>query len=215
LIDRYADEIAQDRKLADRFGGPLMTTFLLAMATPMVVLPLERLFKPATGGEPGVAVDVELDPALALRVADTLGKGRRFADAPFFREGAWRYVPACEAFEVGNRWPDDRLDLLDSEPARLAASQAPASDVLWTLRHSLAHGGVTYLDRNGRHEQQATHMLGFASFVNGSKRQRFRLLRVSVVDFRDFLCLWAGWLADAGAADALGALGPGYFQAAE
>jgi hypothetical protein len=58
-------------------------------------------------------------------------------------------------------------------------------------------------------------MLGFASFVSGSKRQRLRLLRVSVEDFRDFLRLWAGWLADTGAADALGTLGPGYFQAAE
>jgi hypothetical protein len=143
LIDRYADEIAQDRRLADRFGGPLMTTFLLAMATPMVVLPLERLFKPATGGEPGVAVDVELDPALALRVADTLAGRRRFADAPFFGAGGWRYVPTCEAFEVGNRWPDDPLDLLDAESARVAAAEAPASDILWALRHSLAHGGGT------------------------------------------------------------------------
>ncbi len=215
LIDRYSDEIARDRELANRFGGPLMTTFLLAMATPMLVLPLERLFKPATGRAPGVADDVELDPALAGRVAGNLAGAQRFRDAPFFGDGGWHYVPSCDTFNVGGRWPDDCLNLLAAEEAGLAAEQALVGDILWALRHSLAHGGVTYLDGDGRHDQLATNMLGFASFVNDSKRTRLRLLRVGVGDFRNFLCRWANWLTKSGTAEALSALGPGYFRAAE
>ena len=30
-----------------RFGGPLGTTFLVAMSSPMVLLPVERMLKPA------------------------------------------------------------------------------------------------------------------------------------------------------------------------
>ena len=48
-----------------RFGGPLDTTFLLAMATPMIVLPVERIFKPARPGADVPADDRELDPELA------------------------------------------------------------------------------------------------------------------------------------------------------
>ena len=32
---------------SDQFGGPLGTTFLIAMSTPMILLPLERILKPA------------------------------------------------------------------------------------------------------------------------------------------------------------------------
>lgn len=213
LIDRYADEVAKDAVLADRFRGPLMTTFLLAMATPMLILPIERIFRPASGDAAGVADDQALDPDLARRVAETLGGDRTFGAASFFQEGNWRYVASCEVFPVCHEWPDDRLDLLADEAAVSAARDAPASDVLWALRHSLAHGGVTYLDEDGRQRLDSTNMLGFASFVTGTKRQRLRLVRVSVKDFRIFLGLWANWLAEVGVQKALD--DPGFFQTAE
>lgn len=46
----------------DGSDGPLKTTFLLAMATAMAVLPLERIFKPAVWGGAGVADDVAPSP---------------------------------------------------------------------------------------------------------------------------------------------------------
>lgn len=213
LIDCYADRVARDAALADRFGGPLKTTFLLAMATPMVILPIERIYRPASGEAAGVADDQALDPGLAQRVADTLGGSCSFGSAPFFQEGVWRYVASCDVFPVGHEWPDEMLDLLAEEAAASAARNAPASDVLWAIRHSLAHGGVTYLDQEGRQRLDATNMLGFVSFVTGTKRQRLRLVRVGVEDFRTFLGLWAGWLAEVGVQEALEH--PGFFQAAE
>src|SRR5579883_3143229 len=61
--------LADDR----RFGGPLETTFLLALATPMIVLPIERIFKPAEPGAAPAGDDRKLDPALAEEMADVLG----------------------------------------------------------------------------------------------------------------------------------------------
>lgn len=213
LIEGYADRIAEDAALSERFRGPLMTTFVLAMATPMLVLPIERIYRPASGDASGVADDQALDARLAKRVADTLGDGRPFGAAPFFRENAWRYVASCDVFPVGRDWPSDRLDMLANEAAASAARNAPAGDVLWALRHSLAHGGVTYLDQDGRQGLDGTSMLGFASYVNGTKRQQVRLVRVGVNDFRTFLSRWADWLAEVGVEDALE--DPGFFEAAK
>ncbi len=56
----------------DRFGGPLSTTFLLALATPMIVLPIERIFKPANPRANNAADDRHLDPALAQDVVEVL-----------------------------------------------------------------------------------------------------------------------------------------------
>jgi len=142
-----------------------------------------------------------------------LGGGGSFGAAPFFREGVWRYVASCDVFPVGHEWPEGRLDMLADEAAASAARDAPASDVLWAIRHSLAHGGVAYLDKDGRQRLDATNMLGFVSFVTGTKRQRLRLVRVGVEDFRSFLGLWARWLAEVGVQEALE--DPGFFQAAE
>ena len=213
LIEQYADCIAVDVALADRFRGPLMTTFVLAMATPMLILPIERIYRPVSGDTSGVADDQALDPHLAKRVEKVVGGGRTFGAAPFFTAGAWRYVASCDVFPVGGDWPSDRLDMLASEEAATAAQGAPASDVLWGLRHSLAHGGITYLDRNGRQQLDATSMLGFVSFVTGTKRQQVRLIRVGVEDFRTFLSRWAALLAEVGIQDALEE--PGFFKAAE
>jgi hypothetical protein len=213
LIEGYADMVAADAALSERFRGPLMTTFVLAMATPMLVLPMERLYRPASGDASGVADDQALDPLLAKRVIDTLGGANSFGAAPFFRENAWRYVASCDFFPVGRDWPDDRLDMLASDAAASAARNAPVGDVLWAIRHSLAHGGVTYLDENGRQGFDATNMLGFVSYVKGTKRQQVRLVRVGVEDFRVFLSLWAGWLADVGVEHALDE--PGFFETAE
>lgn len=68
LIDRYGQQIVVDADPNDGFEGPLLTTFLLAMATPMLVLPLERIFRPAVWGDPGVADDLALDERLGDRV---------------------------------------------------------------------------------------------------------------------------------------------------
>lgn len=214
LIDRYGARIAEDTDPDDGFEGPLKTTFLLAMASPMLVLPLERIFKTAVGRKAGVADDLALDGQVGQRVREVLGDKRPFQEAPFYVAGAWAYLPSCPRFEVGRNWPAEYLDYLASGGAVEAAAVAPASDVLEAMRNAIAHGGITYLDKDGQQTDRATHMLGFASFPSLRDRDNLRLIRVGVEAFEDFLRLWTGWLVKSGAAHALEDRGPGFFDLA-
>jgi hypothetical protein len=214
LINQLIDRVEEHSDPDGQWGGPLKTTFLLAMATPMLVLPLERIFKPAVWSKPGIADDLALDMELDGRVRDVLGPERAFGAAPFFRPNTWSYVPDCPAFKVARNWPDEQLAALDSKAAGEAAELASASQVLLTMRNALSHGGITYLDRDGRHTLSATNMLGFASLVKQNDLDRLRLLRTGVPDFQLFLRLWVEWLTASGADRALEERGPGYFEQA-
>lgn len=211
LIDMLGPQVEQESDAHGRWGGPLKTTFLVAMATPMIVLPIERIFKPARPHHEGLADDRELDPQLTDLVSTWLAKDAPFGAAPFFEPDVWSYVPSIDPFDVARDWPQRALDALGSSTASQVAAGAPARDILLTLRNALAHGGVTYLDKHGGHTHFSTNMLGFASFAK-SHRPELRLLRVSVVGFEAFLRSWAGWLASSGVLDQLGKRGPGYFQ---
>jgi hypothetical protein len=159
----------------------------------------------------GVADDSALDPKLAGHIAQHLGRGCRFGDAPFYRDGAWSYA-RTEAFQVGGQWPDHALKALAQVDARQAAADAGAGEVLIAIRNSLAHGGVTYLDAEGGHTYSATNMLGFASRRQGDSGDELRLLRIAVPAFEEFLALWVDWLRLSGVAERLTDAGPGYFE---
>ena len=107
LIDMLIGHVEEDSDSQGRWGGPLKTTFLLAMATPMLVLPIERIFKPQDPNKPFAADDIELQPELGERVASIFGPRREFASTPFFEPGNWTYVASCDGFEVGRNWPPD------------------------------------------------------------------------------------------------------------
>lgn len=194
-----------------RWGGPLKTTFLVAMAAPMIALPIERIFKPARANYEGIADDRELDSQLAAMVIADLGPAQTFGATPFFEPGVWAYVSEIDPFDVARDWPRRALDPLRSVAAAQAAADAPARDILLALRNALSHGGVTYLDRRGGHTDFATNMLGFASFVR-PRRQELRLLRVGVPGFESFLRLWAQWLSSSGVLKQLDERGPGHFD---
>jgi len=186
------------------FGGPLDTTFLLAMATPMIVLPVERIFKPMRPGADVPADDRELDPALADRVGDVLGPGRPFADAPFAVAGRWSYMPGARPFSLAAHWPYELLDALAGEEARAEAGNAPAQRIVLDLRNALAHGGVAYLDARGHQTDGQAAMLAFASARTARGRLTgFGILRIHQDDFFDFLMGWADWLSVPRIADAL------------
>jgi hypothetical protein len=181
-----------------RFGGPLVTTFLLAMATPMIVLPVERLFKPVLPGALVAGNDRQLDPALAEKVDDVLGPARRFADAPFVTPGRWSYVRNFPPFKLADWWPGELLDTLSSEAAFAEADQTPAQRILLDLRNALAHGGIAYLDSHGRNTDDQTAqaaMLAFASArIGDGKVTRINVLRTHQDDFCKFVVNWADWL---------------------
>lgn len=186
----------------DEFGGTLRTTFLLAMAMPMVILPVDRIFKPSTGAT-RVGDDRELDEQLADDVADVLGPGKTFGEAPFAKTKSWSYVPNQTRFNIAATWPSELLDELAAPEAFKAARTASAGRILSGLRNALAHGGVAYLDKDGKNTEGAAVMLAFVSMKDNKEPFRLNILRVHGDDFRVFLIAWADWLRKPRVMDAL------------
>jgi hypothetical protein len=211
LIEQFSDRIGEDQRLVDEWGGPLHTTFLLAMSTPMIVLPMERLFKPAFG-HAGVADDRPLDHSVGDRVRATFADERPFRDAGFFVPSTWSYVPEFPYFPVAPAWPQEAFESLARSEAVEAAAAAPAADIMKCLRNALSHGGIAYLDEAGRQTDDATNMLGFAAFPRHNDRAHLRLLRISVEGYQQFLRAWAEWLADSGVQSTLDDRGPGWLD---
>jgi len=209
LVERLSDQISSDPALADDFGGPLRTTFLLAMSTPMIVLPMERLYKPLIS-RLGVADDTAFHPKLSQRVREHFD-GRSVGATPFFVEGDWAYIDAVGGFPVADPWPATVFDMLDDPAAFTAAADAPLDRFLGCLRNALSHGGVTYLDAAGRQSHATTSMLGFASFPSLRRTDELRILRVSVDGFERFLGLWTRWLAESGVEQEISEDGPGWY----
>lgn len=212
LIDHLVDRVCNDQNLIDRWGRPLRTTFLLAMSTPMLVLPMERLFKPIVG-TPGVADDTKLDDAVGDKIRATFEKGRPFQEADFYEAEAWSYIDATEKFFVAEVWPSEIFDRLDTPEASTAAGAAPTADILNCVRNALAHGGVAYLDGRGRQSEDATNMLAFAAYPTSRRKDELRILRISVDGYQRFLAAWSKWLADSGTEARLAQKGPGWFDA--
>jgi len=186
-----------------RFGGPLQTTFLLAMATPMVILPFDRIFKPSTGAE-RVGDDTKLDEELANLVTDALGPEKTFGKAPFAATNCWNYVHGYPLFDIAGNWPRELLKKLATPEAAKNAEAAEAGRILCNLRNALAHGGVAYLNEDGRHSSGQAAMLAFAAFERkDNKNVGLNVLRVHEDDFRAFLGAWAKWLGTSGVESAL------------
>lgn len=211
LIELLVDQTDSDPTLNERWRGPLRTTFLLAMSTPMLVLPMERLFKPVLR-KAGVADDSKLDEGVGDRVRATFADGRPFHEADFYEAKAWSYIDATKKFSIAEVWPSAIFDQLDTPGASAAAGTAPTADILGCLRNALSHGGVAYLDRRGRQSEDATNMLGFAAYPASNRRDELRILRISVDRYQHFLAAWSKWLADSGIEDKLAHEGPGWFE---
>jgi hypothetical protein len=185
-----------------KFGGSLGTTFLLAMAMPMVILPIERILKPSTEQSPdAISDDTEIDPRLAEIVAEGLSERQAFGNAPFFQPGAWSYIPRSERFSLAGAWPTTIIDQLCEDAAFRAAEKASAKQVLICLRNALAHGGVAYLDKDGHQTGGPAAMLAFVSTLSKMDKvtsrhvvDGCRVLRITQDDFACFLGLWADWL---------------------
>lgn len=194
--------------------GPLTTTFLLAMANPIIVLPIERIERHRGKEIGGYVNDRPLDEQLAREVDRTLGAAR-FADCRFFEVGQWRF--ATTPFEHQNfalAFPDDLRSQLDRDEALQAAAALQASQWASCLRNAISHGGVSYLDEYGRADHSnKTAMLAFVSatypkFPKGhafeGRRDTSQLpvalnaLRITEQGFCAFLTSWVDWLKVSG-----------------
>lgn len=201
LIESLLPVVMQDP--AKRFGGPLGTTFLVAMSTPMILLPIERMLKPAANRD-SVADDRAVDESLGKAVTEMLSATATLGETPFGRAGAWRYIGGQKPFNLAGGMPRELLERLSEDESSKTALNNPAVRVLTDLRNALAHGGIAYLDERGRQTDGQAAMLAFVGAVmKGGRITGVNVLRIGERDYRLFLAAWASWLRQAGVTAAL------------
>lgn len=210
LIDGLWDQ-AQNVHGNDRPElGPLTSTFLISLAMPIINLPIERIER-QIDKPPGYADDRHISEDAVLAFTDVIRKGR-FAAAPFFEDSAWSFTIVREKpfFNTADGIPNKIADSLDGDEAREAALNMPASQWISVLRNALAHGGVAYLDEDGRSgHDRPVKMYAFVSGKYGRSQckngegdcpsglgdlEGLNVLRIEENDFRRFLAKWVDWL---------------------
>ena len=203
LIDQLLPHVEQTFFPGQDGVGPLTTTFLLAMATPIIVLPIERIERHRSATIEGYIDDRRLEPELAAAVDDALG-GRPFRKSPFFETGKWRLarMPHEAGQNLARYFPHTLSEVLETNEAEKAASTMSASEWASSMRNALAHGGIAYLDAKGHQTYgQRAEKLAFVSGRYGSDRVVPTELRVLTIDepsFLSFLRKWVEWLRESG-----------------
>ncbi|API55176.1 MULTISPECIES: hypothetical protein [Rhizobium] len=132
---------------------PLNASFLLAISTPMINLPIERIWKPEMGHAVGHLNDGVLSGRLAGAMRENIAN-HPISQAPFYQPDVWRY----HYLPKGTGLPDLSQGGLPADvgaalesPAGLPAGAALTAALFCKiLRNGLAHGGVLYLDEHGR-----------------------------------------------------------------
>ncbi len=191
--------------------GPLTSTFLISMSIPIINLPIERIDRRRGDEGQHYASDRPINPAAVSAIDETLQKSS-LRNAPFFEEGAWRYISCGEPPfpNIAKGLPEGIADGLGSEYAAKNAAEMPASQWCSILRNALAHGGIAYLNEQGR--SSFGEPVKMYAFVSGKYDQESKkspkpltavnFLRISEIDYRKFLNLWVVWLQDSGIARA-------------
>lgn len=192
-------------------GGPLTTTFLLAMATPMIVFPYERLVqaqreRDETRAGPNrlVADDLDEDAAFATAVNNVLLKNgvQTFSDAPFHTGDSWRYIlltaDRSASFNLAEGLAGCDIGELNDPESHGAALALQAVTVISILRNALGHGGVAYASSDGSqiYGGRAEQLIFVSNRTKDKKIIGRHLLRVSEADFHAFLTTWCRWLKD-------------------
>jgi hypothetical protein len=170
------------------------------MATPMIVLPIERIERHQGRNVEAYMDESPLRPSLTEAVSQALG-GAPLSQSPFFAEEHWRFARFPYNREnLAREFPMYMSERLSEDTALNVAAKMPASEWASCLRNSLSHGGIIYLDGEGRQSfGQKTEMLAFVSakYPDGDFRKSpvsLKILRISEGNFRCFLGLWVEWL---------------------
>jgi hypothetical protein len=188
-----------------KFGGSLTTTFLLAMANPMIALPVERIFKPDDGKDV-VADDRALNAGLSDEVNKVFDGKTKLKESAFFVQADWRLVRNVKPFNIAQWGSEEIFEQLAGEAAKNAAAEETAKFMMIHLRNAIAHGGVVYLDKDGRLNEDTAAMLGFVSAKIDWKTQKLEGLHISRVgepDFHKFLLAWSDWIEKSGVSAAI------------
>lgn len=211
LIDELWPHVEKTRR-ADRPDlGSLATTFLISMSIPIINLPIERIARNKNAQNEGYADYRCIDPKVAAVVLDTLG-GQPLSKAPFYSAGEWSFATYAKhpLFNIAREIPHDLATELGSDQAAARAGKMPTSQWCSILRNAMAHGGIAYLNENGRTSHgEPVKMYAFVSGVfddtDQMKLLRLNVLRISEVNYRKFLRRWVAWLKSSGLANELSA----------
>lgn len=217
LIDRLYDKVKRITPPHEADLGPMDATFLFAMSTLILSLPIERLERhrrKEEAGNQGYMDDRPINPLAAKEVDAVLGSDSvPFHAAPFYISDAWSF--ASIGHEVGQNlaitFPDELADALSHPEASKAADQVSAREWANCLRNALAHGGIVYLDEDGRQAQgRPSRQMGFvsATYPNGNMRkppERLIALRTTPDLFRATLQRWVCWVQNTGLSEELAA----------
>lgn len=210
LIDALLPHARGVRLAGEEDAGPLVTTFILAMSTPMITLPIERVERHRGKQVEGYVDERHLNAGVEEAVNAALG-GAPLSHSPFFHGTAWRYavVPYTEGMNFARELLYEVIEQLSTDAALEDARQMNASAWASCLRNALAHGGILYLDENGRQSHGApTEHIAFVSSKRagwGGPVTALQVLRISRDGYLDFLSRWAGWLEASGLSLALAA----------
>ena len=183
----------------------LRATFLLSVAMPMVIFPMERIYKFSDGTQSGHLNDAPLDQTLADNLKAELSKSAE--ESQFFDRGKWAFhrhdMTVCGKLSLATGLPLEIASKLSEPEADALDTGCTAENLLKIIRNSLAHGSVMFLDEHGKSvEAGPVTKLAFVSTdMKGEKDYRF--LRVGMADFREFLQRWAKWLQTSGVEEAL------------
>jgi hypothetical protein len=176
------------------------------MSAPIIVLPIERVERYRDRADAGYMNERPLDPSLASEIDAVLVKGL-LGNAPFFQEGNWRFASIPnDSYNVALHYPNEIYEALSAPAAFDTARRMQAQEWASCLRNAVAHGGVLYLNRDGRpsHDQQAEVL----AFVSAKYREddlhhrappaRLKVLQITEVGFASFLKGWVAWLRSCG-----------------
>lgn len=175
------------RQLLDMLEGPareadLVGSFALLVASAAFTIPFSRMVEKA---------HVLGRPEEKLYDAIEGLKKQSFADADFWsgaKPGFFRYAKIVTDAEKSARWRNEK-----GEHPLSSSEMKDANAVLRTIRNSLAHGNVVYLDKNGN--ESAGNRLAYLAFL--SRHEKGDGYRVAIFDeetFLAFLKAWIRWL---------------------
>jgi hypothetical protein len=129
---------------------------------------------------------------------------QKLLDARFYFHGAWSFAGAGPDINIARGIPVDLTNELNSDKAATRASNMQTSQWLSILRNALAHGGIAYLDKDGRSSYGSPVQM--YAFVSG-KYERYKendkerdkligvnILRISEDNYRKFLYKRVEWL---------------------
>jgi hypothetical protein len=179
---------------------PLNASFLLAISTPMVNLPIERIWKPQAGRAVGHLNDSVLNESLAKAIKARIGSAK-IEKAPFYTSGEWRHhyspigtIPP-NLSQLG--LPIDVHGALQKQLSVDSANALKTAEFCSILRNGLAHGGILYLNRYGHTTEgdPVTKFCFVSTKMNKDKKVvGLHYLQVTMQSYRLFLGKWVGWI---------------------